>query len=110
MSCFDHLEISDEPGCYEDAYRAWVRAKAPDQLEHLSLGLPPATEDWYRLMGIKDSIPHPECEPKRAVAFPGRSDVTHSAFVAEQTHAFIEKHHNDRYAMIVRLIIMLESS
>ena len=24
---FDHLEISDEPGCYEDAYRAWVRRR-----------------------------------------------------------------------------------
>ena len=34
---FDHLEISDEPGCYEDAYRAWVRKTAPDQLDLISL-------------------------------------------------------------------------
>src|SRR5512136_2295029 len=33
---FDHLEVSDEPGCYEDAYRAWVRRKAPDQLALVS--------------------------------------------------------------------------
>ncbi|MCD6506728.1 hypothetical protein J7M22_08905 [Candidatus Poribacteria bacterium] len=33
---FDHLEISDEPGCYEDAYRAWVRRVAPDQLSGLA--------------------------------------------------------------------------
>ncbi len=97
---FDHLEISDEPGCYEDAYRAWVRAKAPDQLEHLSLGLPPAAESWHQVMGIHDSIQHPEREPKRAVAFPGRSDVTHSAFVAEQTREFIEKHQNDTWMCI----------
>ena len=29
---FDQLEISDEPGPYEDAYRAWVRAQSPDQM------------------------------------------------------------------------------
>jgi arylsulfatase A-like enzyme len=97
---FDHLEISDEPGCYEDAYRAWVRHKAPDQLEHLSLGLPPATEDWYRLMGVEDNIMHPEREPKRAVAFPGRSDVSHCAFVAEQTQAFIEKNQHGTWMCI----------
>ena len=38
---FDHLEISDEPGCYEDAYRAWVRRKAPQQLDSISVGLAP---------------------------------------------------------------------
>lgn len=88
---FDHLEISDEPGCYEDAYRAWVRMKAPGQLPYLSLGLPPATEVWYELMNIQDHIEHPEREPKHAVAFPGRSDVTHSTFVTEQTIEFIRR-------------------
>ncbi|MBT7299726.1 MAG: sulfatase-like hydrolase/transferase, partial [Victivallales bacterium] len=29
---FNHVQISDEPGIYEDAYRAWVRRKAPEQL------------------------------------------------------------------------------
>ena len=24
--------LSDEPGCYEDAYIQWVREKAPDQV------------------------------------------------------------------------------
>ena len=97
---FHHLAISDEPGCYEDAYRAWVRAKAPDQLEHLSLGMPPAAETWQQVMGIPDSIVHPEREPKRAVAFPDRSDVTHSAFVADQTQAFIEQHHKEPWLCI----------
>lgn len=87
---FDHLEISDEPGCYEDAYRAWARVKAPDQLDGLSVGLPPATETWQRTMGIDDGIAHPEQRfPKRPVAFRGRSDMTHTAFVAEQTMEFI---------------------
>jgi arylsulfatase len=97
---FDHLEISDEPGCYEDAYRAWVRAKEPDQLEHLSLGLPPAAEDYYRIMGVKDELTHPEREPKHAAAFPGREHLTHSAFVAEQTESFIERHREDTWLCI----------
>ncbi len=87
---FDHLEISDEPGCYEDAYRAWVRRKAPDQLDLISVGLPPATETWQKTMGIRDGIAHPqERFPKRPIAFRGRDEVTHSAFVAEQTIDFL---------------------
>ena len=90
---FDYLEISDEPGCYEDAYRAWVRRKAPDQLDHISVGLPPATETWQRALGVRDRIVHPnERFPKAALPFRGRSDVTHTAFVAEQTMEFIDRH------------------
>jgi arylsulfatase A-like enzyme len=90
---FDHLEISDEPGCYADAYRAWVERKAPDQLDQVSVGLPPATEVWQKAMGIDDRIQHPsERFPKRAIPFPGRTDLTHSAFVAEQTIAFLQGH------------------
>lgn len=87
---FDHLEISDEPGPYEDAYRSWVRAKAPDELDHISAGLPPSAAVWQRTMGVKDGIAHPPDRlPKQAVPFPGRDDLTHSAFVGEQTRAFI---------------------
>lgn len=89
---FDHLEISDEPGSYEDAYRAWVYRVAPDQLDHISLGEAPAAIDWKQTMGIDDGIVHPrERFPKRALAFPGSSDVTHSAFVADQTMEFISR-------------------
>ncbi|MCL5947074.1 MAG: sulfatase-like hydrolase/transferase, partial [Chloroflexi bacterium] len=98
---FDHLEIADEPGCYEDAYRAWVRRKAPDQLDRISVGLPPATEVWQRTIGLRDQILHPpERFPKRALPFPGRSDVTHTAFVAEQTMAFLEQHRDQPFLCI----------
>ena len=89
---FDHLEISDEPGCYEDAYRAWVRRKAPDQLDKISVGLPPATATWQKMMGIQDRIKHPELREPRTSAFPARADLTHTAFVAEQTIEYIRKH------------------
>jgi arylsulfatase A-like enzyme len=89
---FDQLEIADEPGPYEDAYRAWVRRLAPDQLDAISLGLPPNAATWRRTMGLVDPVTHPDKRfPKRARPFPGRDDLTHTAFVAEQTGAFIEQ-------------------
>jgi len=89
---FDHLEISDEPGCYDDAYFAWVRRKAPQELDKISVGLPPATEVWHRIMGIRDGIMHPkERFPKHPIPFRSRSDLTHTAFVAEQTIEFIRR-------------------
>jgi arylsulfatase A-like enzyme len=98
---FDHLEISDEPGCYEDAYRAWVRAKAPDQLDRVSVGLPPATGVWQRAMGARDGIQHPEQRfPKQAIPFAGPSELTHSSFVAEQTMAYLREHRGDRFLCI----------
>jgi len=57
------------------------------------VGLPPATAIWQRQMGIQDGIRHPEerC-PKEAVVFPASSELTHTAFVAEQTMEFIANH------------------
>ena len=89
---FDHLEISDEPGCYEDAYRAWVRRKAPGELDKISVGLPPATATWQKMMGIQDGIKHPDLREPRTSAFPARADLTHTAFVAEQTTEYIRQH------------------
>lgn len=96
---FDYLEISDEPGIYEDAYRAWVRAKDASQLEHLSVGLPPARQTYLDVMGLGDGITHPQQGPLSGsrddfsgpIPFTGDEGFTHSAFVREQTCAFLEK-------------------
>ncbi len=98
---FDHLEISDEPGCYEDAYHAWVARKAPDQLDKISVGLPPATEKWHRIMGLRDRVVHPEERfPKRAIPARCRSDLTHTAFVAEQTVEFLKSTGNRPFCCV----------
>ncbi len=93
---FDHLEISDEPGVYADAYRAWVERQAPEQLDHLSVGLPPATAVWYETMRIQDPVRHPGAADGRSdfkgpVPFPGDERYTHSAFVAQQTVEFLRQ-------------------
>ncbi|GAB5491658.1 MAG: sulfatase [Phototrophicaceae bacterium] len=92
---FDHIEISDEPGVYEDAYRAWARAKKPQQMDLLSIGLPPATKVWYDLMGETDGVVHPSDEAREdfdhTKVFRADDDMTHSAFVAEQTQTFLRQ-------------------
>jgi arylsulfatase A-like enzyme len=78
---FDHLEIADEPGPYEDAYRAWVRRKAPDQLDYVSLGLPPLAHTWREVMRLDDPVKHPVAgggrfDFKGARPFPGADVVS----------------------------------
>jgi arylsulfatase A-like enzyme len=87
---FDHLEISDEPGCYADAYRAWVGRVAPEQLPHISLGLPAEAEKWQQTAG-RDGIDHPDRGERQPRVFSGASAVTHSAFVAERTIAYLRQ-------------------
>jgi len=92
---FDHLEVADEPGSYEDAYRAWVRRKDPTQLPHISVGLPPARIVWNDTMGWQDPVPHPTTWQRHAsldaVPFAGLDEVSFSAFVAEQTIAYLTR-------------------
>lgn len=95
MYGFDEMEISDEPGVYEDAYRAWVRQIAPEQLDHLSVGLPPARAEWLKIMGVEDEVVHPSNEPRDdfigTIPFRGDDAYTHTAFVAERTCQFIRR-------------------
>ena len=69
---------------------------APEQLDHLSVGLPPATAVWQAQMGISDPIPHPAFgearnDFERVIPFPGAEAVTHSAFVAARTLEFLDQ-------------------
>ena len=97
---FDQWEISDEPGVYEDAYRAWVRRVAPEQLDYLSVGLPPATAVYYDTLNITDSVRHPQAGPRDdftgAIPFPGDDSYTHTAFVAQRTIDFLRGQNGQR--------------
>lgn len=92
---FDHLEISDEPGPYEDAYRAWVRHRDPDQLRFASLGLPPTARIWNQTLRLEDPVPHPTDWERQttldAIPFAGDDGFTHTAFVAEQTIEYLRR-------------------
>ena len=101
---FDHLCLSDEPGCYEDNYHAWVSRVAPDEIDRLSPGLPPARATWQEVMGIADPIDHPQAGERFDFkgAQPARCspEVTHSAFVAEQTMEFLSEHRDEAFLCI----------
>ena len=91
---FDHLEIADEPGVYEDAYRAWVRRQAPEQMDKISAGIPPNTRVWQRAMGLENNVVHRGNPEGRydfdgGIPFAADEGLTHSAFVGEQTSEFI---------------------
>ena len=74
---FDELVVSDEPGCYDDAYVKWVEAQAPDQVWNCRCSTPPA-----RKTDVIDKRPRGTHEP---YVFEGPEHLTHSAFVADQT-------------------------
>ena len=95
---FDRMLISDEPGCYEDDYRAWVAVQKSDALHNhpdtISLRLPPAAKMYNDLMGRKDHIDHPQwTTPMRPRYFPDDEGLTHSAFVGKNTVEFLKEPH-----------------
>lgn len=80
---FDVLTLSDEPGCYEDAYIRWVRERAPDRVDLCRCATPPA---W-----TGTPVAGPPRETHQPYAFRGPETLTHSAFVADQSTAFIRR-------------------
>ena len=80
---FDTAIISDEPGCYDDAYIRWVREQAPEEVDNCRINTPPA---WT---GKK--IDHHPRHARFPYAFKGPEHLTHSAFVAEETAHYIEE-------------------
>ena len=81
---FDHLVLSDEPGCYDDAYIKWVEERAPEWVEKCRIALPPAY----------DGPPNhaPSRDPVEPYTFEAPEELSHSAFVADETKTFIEQH------------------
>ena len=80
---FDHLVLSDEPGCYPDAYIKWVEEKAPEWVEQCRIAFPPA----------HDGPPNgaPDRDPVKPYTFGAPEHLTHSAFVADETIEFIRQ-------------------
>ncbi len=89
---FDQTIISDEPGCYEDAYIAWVRARNPEAVEACRVSTPPA---WQGEPVKKQS--RGTHEP---YVFEGPEDLTHTAFVADITIDYLRRHREDRFFAI----------
>ncbi len=90
---FDRVEISDEPGCYDDAYIEWVRTRAPEHLDACRCSSPPVcVGPRLELEGREVDEPY---------AFRGPEDLTHSAFVADRTIQAIRDCPEDRPWFVV---------
>ncbi len=97
---FDSLEISDEPGCYPDAYRAWVEKHDSEALDEVSVGLPPAARNRQPPSVVED-IEHQDPRfPKKPLPFGAADDLTHTAFVARRTIDYLREHRDDRFLCV----------
>lgn len=84
---FDTFILSDEPGCYDDAYTKWVENRCPEQLGGVRTMLPPAAARWGR-KGYS-SIPRDTHEP---YVFGADASLTHTAFVTDQMCDYLRRH------------------
>ena len=83
---FDELALSDEPGVYEDDYRAWVRATDPAAVDDLSCGAPPAAAAWQSALGLDTiSAGHARDDYAGYRVFGASAELTHTAWVATRT-------------------------
>jgi len=78
---FDTCIVSDEPGCYDDPYLAWVARQNPAAVDLCRVDTPPA---WT---GARVSV-HPR-NTHQPYVFAGPDEFTHSAFVAEITSDYL---------------------
>jgi len=89
---FDHLQICDEPGCYRDAYREWVREQDPAQLDAVNCGLPPARAQWEQMMRWEGTVREPvEREGFTPQVFAGDDRLTNACFVADRSVQFLRE-------------------
>ncbi len=88
---FDHLVLSDEPGCYADAYLAWVARQNPEAVPMVNCGLPPARAQWESQMNWPEtSNPQPRTDiHANLTPFAADDSLSHSAFVASETIDFL---------------------
>ncbi|MFW6256972.1 MAG: sulfatase, partial [Bacillota bacterium] len=87
---FDTFILSDEPGCYDDAYIKWVEKVSPKQVDKVRCKLPPAAYD-YDKKSYSD-VPRSTHKP---YTFAGDEDLTHSSFVASQVCNYLENQENN---------------
>lgn len=80
---FETITVSDEPGCYDDAYIEWVRAKDPSAVAACRCTSPPAVETARVDVGPR--------EPDAPYVFRGPEHLTHSAFVGEITVDYLRQ-------------------
>jgi arylsulfatase len=78
---WDTLVLSDEPGCYPDAYVRWVRERDPSLVENVRVPLP----------GIEPR------GPLDAYTLAAPEEFSHTAWVATATIEFVRQHAHEPF-------------
>lgn len=81
---FERLEISEEPGAYEDAYLAWVKTYFPHKTQDVSFGTPPAAVAWRAAFESNESSDSPRHD-YADVYLTDNEECSHSAWVGTRT-------------------------
>lgn len=92
---FDTFILSDEPGCYDDAYTKWVEMNNPLMVDMVRTSIPP--DAYHYGQPEYSTMPRNTHEP---YLFEGEEGYTHSDFVTDQTVQFIEEHSAQRFFTI----------
>lgn len=92
---FDTFILSDEPGCYDDAYTKWVESVNPEMLNKVRTSLPPAAFHYKQ-----PEYSNKPRETHKPYVFEGEENYTHSAFVTSEICNFIKKHKNETFFAI----------
>lgn len=88
---FDRFIVSDEPGCYDDAYTKWVEMNKPEALPGVRTSLPPAAYHYHK--PEYSTIPRNTHEP---YVFSADASFSHSAFVASETCRFLRERQTNK--------------
>lgn len=83
---FDRFILSDEPGCYDDAYTKWVEQKAPDEVDKIRTGLPPAAFHYNQTCYSTQAR-----ETHEPYTFKSDMALHHSDFVSAETCQYIRE-------------------
>ncbi|NLF30694.1 MAG: sulfatase-like hydrolase/transferase [Planctomycetes bacterium] len=89
---FDTVIVSDEPGCYDDAYIKWVAEHDGGAVDACRVSSPPAC--------VGPRIEKHGRNTHQPYVFEGPEHLTHSAFVADQTIAFLRARRNETFFAI----------
>lgn len=92
---FDTFILSDEPGCYDDAYTKWVEVVNPEMIDKVRTALPPAALDYGHVK--YSTVPRNTHEP---YAFEGGEQYTHTSFVASEMCSYLKSKSDDRFFAI----------
>ncbi len=87
---FHQMLLSDEPGCYDDAYGLWLNAQGSGVRRKANVRMPPAAKEFSRRRP-RIHTPPPDVYGLQMYTFEGEEDTTHAAWVALETIGFLEE-------------------